>query len=78
MENVFREVEDKSKSFYNNFNLLGLDIFIDEDMKYICGNSMIQTIFLRETYSEVTKEILTKEKLVLLKQEVKKCNRSMQ
>jgi len=32
-ERIAKEVEEKSTSFYNNFNLLGLDIFIDENMK---------------------------------------------
>ena len=31
-ENILKEVKTKVTSFYNNFNLLGLDIFIDENM----------------------------------------------
>ena len=32
-QTIFREVENNSPSFYNNYNLLGLDIFIDENMR---------------------------------------------
>ncbi|XP_023340842.1 tubulin polyglutamylase TTLL4 isoform X2 [Eurytemora carolleeae] len=32
-EKISREVENNSPSFYNNYNLLGLDIFIDENMR---------------------------------------------
>jgi hypothetical protein len=29
-----REVREKSASFYNNYNLLGLDIFMDTSLRY--------------------------------------------
>jgi hypothetical protein len=29
-----REVREKSASFYNNYNLLGLDIFMDTSFRY--------------------------------------------
>ena len=32
-ENIVTMVRESASSFYNNFNLLGLDIFIDSDLK---------------------------------------------
>ena len=32
-----REVRERSSSFYNNYSLLGLDIFMDSSLRYSSG-----------------------------------------
>ena len=53
-ENIDKMVKQQASSFYNNFNLLGLDIFIDTDMKpYLLEVNTIPSLFINQVSKEV-------------------------
>jgi len=62
-ENIDRMVKESVSSFYNNFNLLGLDIFIDTDLRpYLLEVNTIPSLFI----NQVSKEIDTNLKAPLI------------
>ena len=53
-ENIDKLIKSTSSSFYNNFNLLGLDIFIDEDLNpYLLEVNTIPSLFINQVSKEV-------------------------
>ena len=53
-ENIDKMVKSSASSFYNNFNLLGLDIFIDTDLKpYLLEVNTIPSLFINQVSKEV-------------------------
>ena len=62
-EKIDKLIKSTSSSFYNNFNLLGLDIFIDEDLNpYLLEVNTIPSLFI----NQVSKEIDTNLKAPLI------------
>ena len=53
-EHIDKMVKESASSFYNNFNLLGLDIFIDTDLKpYLLEVNTIPSLFINQVSKEV-------------------------
>jgi len=53
-ENIDRMVKASVGSFYNNYNLLGLDIFIDTDLKpYLLEVNTIPSLFINQISKEI-------------------------
>ena len=53
-ERIDKMMKESASSFYNNFNLLGLDIFIDADLKpYLLEVNTIPSLFINQVSKEV-------------------------
>lgn len=62
-ENIVTKVRESASSFYNNFNLLGLDIFIDSELKpHLLEVNTIPSLFI----NQVSKDIDTQLKAPLI------------
>ena len=62
-ENIVTMVRESASSFYNNFNLLGLDIFIDSELKpHLLEVNTIPSLFI----NQVSKDIDTQLKAPLI------------
>jgi len=69
-ENIDRMVKASVGSFYNNYNLLGLDIFIDTDLKpYLLEVNTIPSLFI----NQISKEIDTRLKAPLIAETMNIC-----
>ena len=57
-ENIDKMMKASASSFYNNFNLLGLDIFIDTDLKpYLLEVNTIPSLFINQVSKEVDTQL---------------------
>jgi len=53
-ENIDKMVKESVGSFYNNYNLLGLDIFIDTDLKpYLLEVNTIPSLFINQISKDI-------------------------
>ena len=53
-ERIDKMMKESASSFYNNFNLLGLDIFIDANLKpYLLEVNTIPSLFINQISKEV-------------------------
>ena len=57
-ENIDRMMKASASSNYNNFNLLGLDIFIDTDLRpYLLEVNTIPSLFINQVSKEIDLEL---------------------